>query len=399
MNLSSHGIKEGFLILRLLKRQASNNLIGLDIGSDSFKILKINHNQNHNKVDNFLILPIPAGMIVKNEIKNTSALGLLLKDALRQTEIETKDVALSIPRASVIIKNINVDKRLNSEDIESRAWVEAHRHFPDLVGDIYLDFSMIGPSAQDSSQLELMLVICRKDQIKPYLEILRHAGLTPKIVDVNSFALERALAIIARSTPDLKTIALLNLDYNLSTLIVTHDNKLVYAHDQTFDGRRLLNQVKTYEEKLTQKTAVEPESLPNGLDPVPIQTIKESTDSKNKIEQETITDVEALKTDDSKYLDIFKENLTAHLRHTMHFFYSSRPNINIQKIILSGDCANAPQLASFIQREIGIQAEVANPFMNMELSSYLDKEKLYKTAPSLMLCYGLALSDVKNYVM
>lgn len=339
------------LILRWWKEKTAPHVIGLDIGPESLKILKINNNMVPFHVENFIIESLPPDTFDKGEIKNESRLSILLKDALKLAGIKSKKVALAIPRSAAIIKNISIDNRLSQEDIESRVWIEANRHFPELVEDIYLDFSVIGPAPNDATQSELSLVACRKDQIKPYLEILKLSGLLPSIVDVNSYALERALSVIANSTSDIDTIALLNLDISLSTFIVVQNKKLIYAHDQSFDGHRLLTQTQEYE--------------------------------KNKTEG-----------DAEKQATIFKENLSAHSRHTLHFFFTSRPNVNIQKIFLSGDCAMISGLAAFIQNEVGIETAVANPFYHATFASHIDKSDIEKHAPVMMLSLGLALSKM-----
>jgi type IV pilus assembly protein PilM len=285
-------------------------------------------------------------------MKDISVIASILKELFKKNNILTKFVALAIPRSSVIIKNIAIDSRLNIHEIESRAWIEANNHFPDLVGEIYLDYS-VSPSAEDTSQLDLTLVACRKDQIKPYLEVLREAGLTAKVIDVNSYALERALSIILEATPELNTVALLNLDTNLSTFLVVDNQKLIYAHDHSYDGQKLQSQTQEY--------------------------------LKNSIEN-----VASLS--DLSYVEILKGSLSAHLRHTMHFFYSSRPNINIQKVIISGDCATIPCLGAFIQQEIDVPVLLGNPFEHMTVSDNLNAESLHNLAPMLFLSCGLALS-------
>lgn len=327
---------------------AQNKLIGMDLGADSIKILEINSTSNPRCVEKFAIGSLPPGTIVKNEIKEPDVVTQVLKATLYQADIKTKNIAIAIPRSSTIIKNINIDNRLSADEIETRAWIEANHHFPDLVGDSYLDFAIVGPSSQDENQLELMLVACRKDIIKPYIEIAKNTDLNLKIVDVNSFALERALSLISASEPNHETIGLLNFDIDLSTLIVIQNEKLIYAHDEPFDGARLLKQL-----------------------------------------NET-------QGDELKLQNVVKENLTAYLRHIMHFFYSSRPNVSIKKIYFSGDCARDPALMGFIQQEIGIEMEIANPFLTLELNSGIDAAEIQTYSPALVLCAGLALSSTEG---
>ena len=105
--------RRGSLILPIFKQRIEDNLIGVDIGSDSVKLLSINSTVKPFQVKNFAISSLPAGAFVKGEIKDPTAIGTHLRELFKTHRIESKSVALAIPRSSVIIKKINVDKRLN----------------------------------------------------------------------------------------------------------------------------------------------------------------------------------------------------------------------------------------------------------------------------------------------
>ncbi len=331
---------------------AKVEFFGLDIGTDFIKLLKINASRNPFQIEHLLISPTPKDAIVKDEIKDSAALGSLLGEMIEKANIATKFVAVAIPGSLAIIKSTMIDSRLTADEIESRAWLEANRYFPDLVGNIYLDYAVTGAPVQNPAQAELLLVACRKDQIKPYLDMLDQAGLVAKIVDVNCYALARALSMTPQP-PVIQTIALLNLNVTLSSLIVVQKNYLLHAHDQSYNGQRLLTQTQAW------------------------------------IASNPSSDL----LDDIEYQKIIKENLVSHLRHTMQFFYTSKPDVGIEKLLLSGDLANIPMLSSFIQREIGIETVVANPFANVTLAPEINEDEIKKYAPSFMQCCGLALSD------
>ena len=350
---------------RWLQQRTPHNLVGLDIDSDVIKLLKINSRETPAIIEYVGVQTLPAGAILKNEIKNEAEVVSALKILFKNAGLTKDYVALAIPRSLALIKNVTIDSRLNEDEIESRAWVEANRNFPDLVGDIHLDFSIVGVSAQDATQLDMILVACRKEQIKQFLDVLDDSNLTPKVLDVNCYALERALGVMAPSDTDANTaIALLNLNFTLSSLIVSQNNHLIYAHDHSYDGHRLITQVRSYlkEEGKSMADPIET-PLPEG--------------------------------DNQAYNEILKENLTSHLRHTMHFFYSSRPNISIQKLILAGDCATVPNIAQYIQNETHVETVLADPFANMVMAANVDQVLLKKYASTLTLCCGLALSNLK----
>ncbi len=345
------------MFLRWWKERSTTNLVGLDIGPESIKILKINVNEHPYLVENYIIAPLPPGCVDKDQITEFSVVADTLKNIYEKEEIHSKSVAFAIPRSATIIKNIVINNQLTSEEVEARVWMEANRYFPDLVGDIYLDFIKLAPSLKDPNQTVVILIACRKDQIKPYLEVSKLAGLTLKVVDVNSYALERALGEMGctQSGPN-STCALLNLDRNLSTLVVAQNRNLLYAHDETFDGQRLITQTKEY-----------------------LKNVKDVAD------------------DEVAYFVLLKEMLSPHLRHAMHIFFSSATNMSISQLFISGDCAIVvPNLAAFIEQEIGIKTTLANPFDGWAIAKNIDAEVLKQNAPGLVLCWGLALTELEQ---
>lgn len=337
----------------------TQDLAGIDIGPDRIKLLRIDSTSSPYQVLEYASTPLAPGLIVKDEIKDSAAIGAALREMLKKSGITAKYAAVAIPRTLAIIKTITIDKRLNSSDIETRAWIEANRLFPDLVGNIYLDFTVTGPSVQEPDQLDLLLVACRKEHIKSYLEIVYQGGLIPKIVDVNCYALERMLQLAMASSPERKTVALLNVNVTQSSLVVIHNQQLIHAHDQGYDGQRLITQVEEY---------VKNKHAQPGMEDSPIVV------------------------QDAAYHKLLQENFISHLRHMIHFFYSSRSNITLDEIILSGDCTVIPDFASFIEKEIGIKTVLANPFADMQINSRLNTDEIEKISSTLMLCSGLALS-------
>lgn len=354
-------IGEKLTSLLSFDKSAAAPTVGVDIAPDRINLLKISSHVPH-EVECFAYADLPKGAMVNDEIKDSHAIGLALRTLIRQEGLQGDALVMAIPRTLAIIKNINVAKKLTDDELESKAWIEANRSFPDLVGDIYLDFTITGPSIQEPDQLDLLLVACRKQHMKPYLEIAQYCGLPAKAIDVNCYALDRSLELMMAGDEQAgnQTVALLNINKSQTSLIVKQNEKLLHAHDQNFDGERLLKSVNDY---------VEAKKNEPGMDGVPM------------INQ------------DANYHALLQENLISHLRHTIHFFYSSRANVSINKIILAGDCSHVPDLHNFVEMVIGIKTELANPFEKMTYNSKLNEEEIKTKASALMLAAGLAVTN------
>lgn len=374
--------------------------MGLDIGSHCIKVIEIHSTPSIPsmfRVENFISASLPEDVVVKNEIKDTAVIGQILKNALTQANIKNKYFAVSVPRSSVMVKMTTVDSRLTVAEIESRAWLEAHRQFPEVIGGIYLDYQVLGASF-DANQLDLMLVACRKEQIDPLLEILKQSDVVAELIDVSCYALHRAISLVTNENDSLDTVALLNLDFSLSSLVVVHQNKLIYAHDHTFEGDRLMAKAKEYLNRTPSEMNIPKEEQVLVMDANHRESMVDLNLSSHgvssiggRVMPPSKPVVQPPVTDDPAYLEILRENLIAQLRHVMHFFYSSKPNMSIKKLILSGDCVTLPKIELFVQQEIGVETIIANPLLPMEVAPHVNKQELQMMAPGLMLASGLSL--------
>src|SRR5262249_17497132 len=93
--------------------------------------------------------------------------------------------------------------------------------------------------------------------------------------------------------------------------------------------------------------------------------------------------------------EILRNTIGLHLKHAMQFFYSTRSNIRIERIILSGDAATVISgVRDYVQQEVGKEVVMAEPFKEMKLAAGVDQDRLTSYAPALMLCCGLALTNL-----
>ena len=89
-----------------------NHLIGLDIGSDSVKLVEIDQSKRELGLKNFGIIRLPREAIVEGYIKDKQAVSLAIKQLIRNLKVRNRNVAVSISGFSVIIKKIAVPVRI-----------------------------------------------------------------------------------------------------------------------------------------------------------------------------------------------------------------------------------------------------------------------------------------------
>lgn len=346
-----------------LEKEAS--FIGVDLNPDVIKLLGINTGIEPNLIQHFGIAPTPARAMVKDEIKDMPALAAALEKLVADTGIKHANLAIAIPRSVTISKVITLNKNLNKREMESRVWVEAGRYFPNLVEEIYLDFIPMHESKQDPTQLEVMLTATRKEKIHPYLELAKLADVKLVLVDVHHYALERAINSLLVPEDAERTVALVNIDSALLTMIVYEKQEMLFAHDLNFESYALRTLTTA---KLSENVTDEIEEV--GEDGVVTLTKRALTANPLKVA------------------------LAPTLRHMMQHFNSRCHDKKIDRIILSGDYANLPGLCAYMQSELGVPAELADPFKSKKVATWLDENELHQHAAKFVLCCGLATSQL-----
>jgi type IV pilus assembly protein PilM len=248
--------------------------------------------------------------------------------------------------------------------LQTQIEMEADRHIPYPLDEVNMDFYVLGPTSEGSDQVNVLLAACRKEIVDDYVAVAEGAGLTPLVVDIETYAIENAYSLIARNMAGggmEKTVVLMDVGATTTTINVMHNNRSVYTRDHTFGGRQLTEEIQrryglSYEEAgLAKKQG----GLPDNYQ----------------------TDV----------LRPFMEAMCQEIMRALQFFYSSSPFNSVDQILLAGGCSQIPGIEELVSARVGVPAVVANPFSIMSLASRIKPQMLSADAPSLMISCGLAL--------
>lgn len=355
-----HHLWQDLKIYTNSRLHSSNDIVGLVILYPFVKILKFRVTNSSLVVEHCALIPLPANTVAPKpilEILNISVIAALIQDRFAKLNIQTVQVACALNRSVALIKTFTINPALTTTEIEERAWLEANRLFPSLSNDIYIDFYPTNIINNETKKRDVILVVCRKDKIEPYVELARAANLQLRVLDVNCYALQRALILITPNYPNIKIFALLNIDFFSISLTIIENQNLIYSYETHYNGESLFEY---YQAKYYQTTK------PN---------LDSATDSSS-------SDIQTL----------LQQHLGNQITNTMQFFYSSCPTIRIEDIFVAGDCIYCiPDLPHFIATKIAKNTIVANPLQDLILPTK-NQAELSRYSSAMMLACGLALS-------
>jgi type IV pilus assembly protein PilM len=82
----------------------------------------------------------------------------------------------------------------------------------------------------------------------------------------------------------------------------------------------------------------------------------------------------------------------AEIRKALDFFYSTYPDEQIKRVVLSGGGANIKEFQELLADETSTEVETIDPFKNLIIANKkLDASYLEQVAPQAAICMGLAI--------
>ncbi len=345
-----------------LYRKPSKGLIGVDISSTSVKLLELSVKNGRYWVESYALVPLPEGSVVEKNILYPEAIVDALERALNLANVQSNAAAIAIPTSMVISKIIEMDADMTDDEREVQIRMDAEQYIPFPLDEVSLDFEVLPDRLANPNRVNVLLVATRLENVEARSEVLELAGLTPKIADVESFAMENVYKVFADTMPmGVNTVGILDIGHTMTTLSVMQNDKIIYTREQVFGGKQLTQEIQnryglSFEEAGRAKKS---RTLPDDYD--------------------------------VEVLEPFLEAVVQQAARSLQFFFSSSQFNEIDHILLAGGNANIPGLAKLLQQKLGYRVTIANPFLQMGFSPKIDIKKVENDASSLLVACGLAL--------
>ena len=344
-----------------------NHLVGLDIGSKTVKLCDVLETRKKGFILNkFGMITLPNGAIEDGVIKDPETVSEAICELFKVQKIREKNVAISIGGYSVIVKKIQLQNMTDSE-LQETIQYEAEQYIPFDINDVNLDFHILGESQVAANKLDVILVAAKKELVSEYVNLIELSGLRPCVVDIDAFALQNIYEINYDTKEEV--VALIDIGASKTSLNIVKDGVSLFTRDVSLG----CNQINL---KISNKVVCSLEDA---------ETIK-LTGKSNKITPQEIAEIVTLVIGD----------WCLEIRRAIDFFYSTYPDDQIRKILISGGGANINEFLQILATETASEVEVINPFGNFSIDKRLDTSFLKKVSPQAAICMGLAIRRIDD---
>jgi type IV pilus assembly protein PilM len=345
-------------------RRSFRPLIGLDITASSIKLIELSASGGEYRVEAYAAEPTPVGAISDKAIVDADAVGEAIRRAAKRAGARSREAAVAIAGEAVITKLIQLPRSLSARELEMQIDLQADQYIPFPMDEVSYDFEVQGISSKDPELVDVLLVATRTENVEQRQAAVVAAGLLPRIVDVESHALQNACRLMTHQMPraGAGTIAVVDFGANTTTFSVLTNHEVAYTRDFAFGGSQLTEEImRTYGLTLEEAGRAKKDGgLPSNYQP--------------------------------EVLDPFIDDMTQQVSRGLQFYMASGVSRETPEILLvCGGCANIPGIAEVISSRVGIPAERADPLGQMDLSSKAKAQGVRKDATALMTACGLAL--------
>lgn len=334
--------------------------VGIDFGNYSVKGVDIKDISKSPTLVGVSTQPIPSGLENENNEVNEKEAVKALKLLYKNTGISNKNVVIAMPESTVFTRFITFPG-LKENEIETAVYYQAKQYLPIPVSDVNLNYIILGYDERNNSHNVLVLAAPKK-LVETYTNVVYKAGLEPLAIETESVAIGRSMF---KST-GLKDAVMVNLGSQTTDVSVMSEGRILFSQSMVIGANALTqalmnefrleyDQAEQYKRTYGVKRGELEDKMYNVLKPILDETVKE-------------------------------------IQRAVEFYKTSAVRSAPKDYLLNGDAALLPGLPEFLKAEYNLNAYVADPWNNIQVSEKY-QQVINKNRPSYAVAVGLALKD------
>jgi type IV pilus assembly protein PilM len=341
----------------------SKSLLGIDISSSGVKIVQLSRHGKRYVVDGYACESLPKGAVVNGVVQEVDKVSDAISHAIDKSGCTATQVALAMPNQSVIMRTVAFPIDFSDAMLEQQMEADAAQHVPFPLDEVRLDFCPTGKRVNEEEQ-EILLVAAKRDLVDGRLASVETLGLTPTVMDVESYCVQRTVGFMADQLPGAGAglvLALVDVGAQSLSITVVSGDQVLFEREQPFGGGQLTQDIaRTY-----------------SLKPEEAELKKRNGDLPPDYA--------------STLLQPFVDSAATTIARSLQFFFTSTQYNRVDQIMLAGGCSVLPGMVDAVVSKTQMPATLSQPTRGMELGSRIRERQLQLDAPMLTIAFGLAL--------
>jgi type IV pilus assembly protein PilM len=346
-------------------------LVGLKIGASQLAAARISNN-GVAELQQIAREPLANGVVVGGELRDPEALGAALKIFFARHKLPRKNVRLGIASNRIGVRIIDIVGVEEEKQLANAVQFRAQEALPIPLDEAVLDYRVLEESIDDEGRKvqRVLLVVAYRELIDRYVHACRKAGITLAGIDLEAFALLRALG--APSDRGASALVAVAIGHDRSTFAVSDGRICEFTRVVEWGGSSLnIALARIFD------------STPSEVEPIKRQlSLDGSTTPEDLSPEQAALALETVK----RQVQSFARELVSSLQ-----FYQNQPgSLGIGEIVLTGGTTHLPGLAEELERLIGVHVVVGDPLARLKIPKRFAQ---LEQVGSLAVAIGLGIED------
>jgi type IV pilus assembly protein PilM len=354
--------------------KGAKRIVGLKIGASQLSAAAIANN-GHAEVLQVARTPLDPGIVAGGELRDPDALAEALKEFFGKNKLPKRGVRLGIATNRIGVRTLEIVGIDDPKQLANAIRFRAQEALPIPIDEAVLDYQVLGEStnAEGESVRKILLVLAYRDLVDRYVAACRKAGIGLVGIDLEAFALLRALAAPREEGVQAgAALVAVTVGHDRTTFAVSDGRVCEFTRVLDWGGAALSVALARVLEK-----------APSEVDEVKHQLTLDGSEVPEELTPEQAHACrEALK----RQVQTFARELVSSLQ-----FYQNQPgSLGIGEIVITGGTAHLSGFAADLERLIGVRVRVGDPLVRVTLGK---KFKEPDQLGSLAVAIGLGIED------
>jgi len=335
------------------KRRGKQEIVGLKIGASQIAASRVvNNGGPAAKLMQVARVPLEPGIVVGGEVRNVAALAAALDSFFTENKLPRRGVRLGIGTNRIGVRTVDVAGIEDERQLANAVRFSAHEALSIPLDQAVLDYHVVSETVDESGAVSrrVLLAAAYREPIDHYIQACRAARIELSSIDVEAFALLRAVAPRNGDADAATTAAVVvSIGHDRSTLAISDGTVCDFMRVLDWGGEKLEAAI-SRELGLTVAEAAE---LKLKLD----LGAESSEDDDPRIARARVAVARELQT------------LARELIASLQFYQGQPGSLAISQMLITGGTTKLSGLAEELERLTRVPVRVADPLAAVQVSN------------------------------
>jgi type IV pilus assembly protein PilM len=349
------------------------DVVGLEAGSSHLTAARIVNNGAKELVQ-LVRAPLAPGIISGGEVRDPVRLRDALQSFFTEHDLPRGGVRLGLGSTRVGVRLVEIGGIEDDTQLENAISFRAHELLSVPVEDAAIDYRVVGEGVDENGQptRRIVLVVAYRDSIDRFLAAADDAGIKIAAIDLEAFALLRALSEPAAEPRSDAALVAVCIGHERTTLAVSDGRVCEFTRVLEWGGSSITAalaralKISGHEaEALKHSLSLEPHAIVSAEQP------EVRDDALNAVRHEL-------------------QKLVRDLLSSLRFYQSQPGSLPLGEILVCGGTANMDGLAGELERDLGLPVRLADPLARVSLTETVAPPD---ATSSFAVAIGLGIED------